>query len=244
MNKVRFDNRQIPLHYQIADYLLDMLKRGEMKPLENLPPEEEMREIFGVSRTTIRRALDHLHGKGFIIRKQGKGTFWTEEARGVRQEKLVGINRQIFNIEDVTTVRVLSNTVQNAGPDITEFLGLTPDEKVSVFRRLRFSKQEPMSYTVNYLPRHIGGMIEKQHLRDMTMLETLESVCNIRLGTIRHEVEVTRASSEIAECLQIAVLDPVLTVNTSVYDKDGGPVEIVWTYFVENKYKFRVVFDE
>jgi DNA-binding GntR family transcriptional regulator len=75
------------------------------------------------------------------------------------------------------------------------------------------------------------------------MLETLESVVKIKLGTIEHEVEVTRASAEIAKVLGLRLLDPVLTIKTSVFDAERGPVEIVWTYFVENKYKFRVVLE-
>jgi DNA-binding GntR family transcriptional regulator len=77
----------------------------------------------------------------------------------------------------------------------------------------------------------------------MTMLETIEKVANVRIGTIEHEVEVTRATDVIAEHLAIPVLDPVLTIKTAVHAKTGGPIEIVWTYFVENKYKFRVVLD-
>ena len=75
------------------------------------------------------------------------------------------------------------------------------------------------------------------------MLETLEADFKIDLGTINHEVEITRANSVTSELLKIAVLDPVLTIKTSVFDSLNNPVEIVWTYFVENKYKFKVVLD-
>ncbi len=76
------------------------------------------------------------------------------------------------------------------------------------------------------------------------MLETLENICHINLGRIEHEVEVTRANSEVSEHLKISALDPVLTVKTSVFDSENNPIEVVWTHFVENKYKFKVIFDE
>jgi DNA-binding GntR family transcriptional regulator len=101
-----------------------------------------------------------------------------------------------------------------------------------------------MSYTINYLLETFGGPIEKKHLEEMTMLETLEKVVGVELGTVEHEVEITRANQEIAETLGISNLDPVLTVKTSVRDSQGKPVEVVWTHFVENKYKFRVVLDK
>jgi GntR family transcriptional regulator len=243
MNKIRLDNTHIPLHYQIADYLVDMLKRGEMVPEMQVPPEEELTRAFGVSRTTVRRSMEHLLEKGLLTRKRGKGTFWTDMARSVCREKLVGINKQIFNISEKTTVRVLSKSMGKGSKEVYDFLRIPEHEKVVVFRRVRYAGGDPMSYTINYIPERYGAPIEKKHLQQMTMLETIEKIAGVRIGTIEHEVEVTRATDVIAEHLDIPVLDPVLTIKTSVHAKNDSPVEIVWTYFVENKYKFRVVLD-
>ncbi len=244
MEKVKFENTQIPLHYQIADYLLELLSRGDLDPEERLLPEEELREIFGVSRTTIRRALEHLLNKGLLYRKQGRGTFWTQAAHDLRHEKLSGVNRQIFNIKEETTVQVLSKAKEKGLSDVNTILNLDPESEVIVFKRIRFDNSEPMSYTINYLPVEYGNLIKEEHLEKMTMLETLEKVLQVDLGTIQHEVEITRANTVIAEKLKIAVLDPVLTVKTQVFDINGKQIEVVWTHFVETKYKFRVVLDK
>jgi GntR family transcriptional regulator len=243
MKQVVLDNTHIPLHYQIADYLEDMLKRGELSQEKQVPPEEELAALFGVSRTTIRHSLEHLLNKGLLTRKQGKGTFWTEGASLLRQEKMAGINKQIFNISEKTTVRVLSKSSEEGNDEAHRFLGTPANSSLIVFKRLRSAGGEPMSYTINYLPKHYGQQIEKKHLQRMTMLETLESVVKIELGTIEHEVEITRATVEISQLLGIRVLEPVLTIQTLVFDREKMPVEIVWTHFVENKYKFRVVLD-
>jgi GntR family transcriptional regulator len=244
MEKVKLDNTQIPLHYQIADYLLEMVKRGDLNPEERLPPEEELREIFNVSRTTIRRALNHLLQRGLLYRKQGMGTIWTSSARTLKQEKLSGINREIFKITPYTSVKVLSRYTDKGNTEICNFLQLPQGSDVIVFKRLRFIENEPLSFTINYLPPRHGNRISKSHLREMTMLETLESVLKIELGIVEHEVEITRADAETAEALDIAVLDPTLTIKTSVFDTKDNPIEIVWTYFTEYKYKFRVVLDK
>lgn len=243
MKPVILDNTHAPLHYQIADYLEDMLKRGELSQDKQVPPEEELAALFGVSRTTIRHSLDHLLKKGLLMKKQGKGTFWTEGVHLLRQEKMAGINKQIFNISEKTTVRVLSKSKEEGNEAVCRFLGMPARSPVIVFRRIRSAGGEPLSYTINYLPEHYGQPIEKKHLQRMTMLETLETVVHIDLGTIEHEVEITRAAAEISQLLCIRVLEPVLTIKTLVYNKEKMPVEIVWTHFVENKYKFRVVLD-
>jgi GntR family transcriptional regulator len=244
MEQVTFDNTQVPLHYQIADYLLIMLQKGSLPIDERVPPEEELCKVFSVSRTTVRRAVDHLLQKGLIMKKQGKGTFWTKKAGTLEGNKPSGINRQIFNITEETTVKVLAKYTEKAPPHVADFLKLPHDSDVIIFKRLRFINREPMSITINYMPVAVGTNIEKKHLEEMTMLETLETVIKIDLGIVEHEVEITRANSEVARHLKVPVLDPVLTVNTSVFDSEGEPVEIVWTHFVEDKYKFRVVLDK
>ena len=241
--KINLENRQIPLHYQVADYILMMLHEGELDAADRLPTEEQLGDMFSVSRTTIRRALDHLLHKGLVFRKQGKGSFWTDAARTYRKEKLAGINREIFRITKRTVVRVLLKERFAAAQAISDELNLPRNNEVYVFKRLRYADSEPMSFTVNYIPVEYGEKIQKQHLEKMTMLETLETVVGIELGIIQHEVEITRANQEIADTLKITNLDPVLTVKTFVSDIRGRPVEVVWTHFVENKYRFRVVLD-
>ncbi len=244
MDTIHLDNTHIPLHYQIADYILEMLAKGKLDPSEQLPTEEEIREIFGVSRTTVRKALDHLLSKDLLIRRQGRGTFWTESARVIKREKLSGINRQIFHIKKETRVQVLSKSRGKASSEITDFLRIPAQSDIIIFERIRHDQDELVSYTINYLPLSYGNRINKGHLLKMTMLETLEKVAMVNLGAIEHQVEITRADQAISRHLKIPVLDPVLTVNTRVFDTEGTPVEIVWTHFVEHKYKFRVILDK
>lgn len=242
--RVVLENKQMPLHYQIADYLVNMLKNSEALVETRLLPEEKLRDMFGVSRATVRHALEHLSQRGMIIKKQGKGNFWTDVSQSVKAEKQSGINRQIFNISKKTTAKILSKELEKIPDKAAELLGLEKGVFAYVFKRLRYLSGEPLSYTINYLPKNIGEKIQKKHLQQMTMLETLENIVGLTLGVVEHEVEITRADKQISEYLGNAPLDPVLTIRTSVFDKKQQPVEIVWTYFVENKYKFKVILDK
>lgn len=241
--KVNLENSQIPLHYQLADYLLIMLEKGEINVYEKLPTEENLGNVFGVSRTTVRKAMDHLLHKGLIYRKQGRGSFWTEPARKYKKEKLSGINREIFRITQKTVVKVLEKKLAPVPVTIADELKIPHEADIIVFKRLRFAEGEPMSFTVNYVSDVYGDLIQEHHLEKMTMLESLEKIAGITLGVVQHEVEITRANQEIAKSLRISNLDPVLTIKTSVFDDKKNPVEVVWTYFVENKYRFRVMLD-
>ncbi len=242
--KIILNNKRMLLHYQIADYLLNTMTQSETPIDGRLMSEEKLKDLFGVSRATVRHALDHLSRKGLIIKKQGKGNFWTNASYQLRKEKQSGINRNIFQISENIKVKFIGKELEKAPAAVAEFLGLDKGNRVYKFRRLRYSNDEPFSYTINYMPKNIGEKILKKHLREMIMMETLENVVGLELGVVEHEVEINRANRMISVNLGVAPLDPVLAVKTSVYDKKHQPVEIAWTYFVENKYKFKVVLDK
>ncbi|PKN76768.1 MAG: hypothetical protein CVU52_03310, partial [Deltaproteobacteria bacterium HGW-Deltaproteobacteria-10] len=223
---------------------LNIMKNSETPIDGRLLSEERLKDLFGVSRATVRHALDHLSRKGLIIKKQGKGNFWTNASYQLRKEKQSGINRNIFQISENIKVKFIGKELEKAPAAVAEFLGLDKGNRVYKFRRLRYSNDEPFSYTINYMPKNIGEKILKKHLREMIMMETLENVVGLELGVVEHEVEINRANRMISVNLGVAPLDPVLAVKTSVYDKKHQPVEIAWTYFVENKYKFKVVLDK
>ena len=242
--KIILNNKRMLLHYQIADYLLNAMKQSETPIDGRLMPEERLKDLFGVSRATVRHALDHLSSKGMIVKKQGKGNFWTTASYQLRKEKQSGINRNIFQISENITVKFIDRELEKAPAAVAEFLGLDVGARVYKFRRLRCLNNEPFSFTINYMPKIFGEKILKKHLREMIMMEALENIVGLELGVVEHEVEVNRANRMISDNLGVAPLDPVLAVKTSVYDQNHQPVEIAWTYFVENKYKFKVVLDK
>ena len=243
MKKIKLDNPCVPLHYQIADYLRIMLSSGDISREEPLIPEERLKDIFGVSRTTLRHAIEHLVQEGLLERKRGKGTFWTEKAAGTSKEKLTGINKTIFNVDESVRVKVSSGKITAPADEAAEFLGLDKNSEIVYYERVRYAEGAPLSYTVNYVREEYGRFIKKHHLEKMTMLESLENIAGVRLGSIEHIVEVYRANQTVAEALKISPLDPTLRVNTRVFCRKGRPVEFVYTYFVEDRYKFRVVLD-
>lgn len=65
----------VPLYRQLKEILKEAIRRGEFRPGDRLPTEMELCETFGVSRITVRQALNELANEGFLYRQQGSGTF-------------------------------------------------------------------------------------------------------------------------------------------------------------------------
>jgi DNA-binding GntR family transcriptional regulator len=75
--KQSFANKRIPLYYQLENLLREKIVSGELEPGDKLPTELELIEQYGVSRITVRQALQALADEGLIERKQGRGTVVT-----------------------------------------------------------------------------------------------------------------------------------------------------------------------
>ena len=83
-------NSQSPLYSQLVDAILNAIKAGEFKSGDKIPSEEELRKMYGLSRVTVRTAIDSLVEKNILIKKQGKGTFVTVPALESNAQELLG----------------------------------------------------------------------------------------------------------------------------------------------------------
>ncbi len=117
----------------------------------------------------------------------------------LRKEKQSGINRHIFLISENITVKVIGKELEKAPAVLAEFLGLDKGTRVYKFRRLRYLNNGPLSFTVNYMPISFGEKILRKHLREMIMMETLETVVGLEPGIVEHEVEINRANAMIRQ---------------------------------------------
>ncbi len=77
---------RMPLYYQLMDIIIDMIDSGELVEDDQLPSERELCEIYDISRSTVRQAIQELEKEGYIYRVHGKGTFVSKEK--FRQELL------------------------------------------------------------------------------------------------------------------------------------------------------------
>ena len=66
---------KLPLYEKIVINLRELIQSGALKPGEAIPPELSLVEYYGVSRLTIRKAIEELERSKLLIRRQGIGTF-------------------------------------------------------------------------------------------------------------------------------------------------------------------------
>jgi GntR family transcriptional regulator len=237
---LRISRGSVPASTQLAEQLKAQIVQQRLPRGGRLPSERELIERSGLSRVTVRAAVGLLERQGWLVRRQGLGTFVADP---VKQELASGVRTitEVLLSSGVTPqVDVLSHRTGPAPQRIAEALGLS--EALCV-RRLFRAGDEPLALVTAYLPAGLGQAVEPL-LSGSPDTETTYTMWEQRLGVriarATHEIHAAAASGEVAEALDLAVGSPVLVLERTSYTDDGKPLEVVVFHYRPERYTFSV----
>lgn len=242
--KPSFVSSRIPLYYQLENLLREKINSGAVAPGDRLPTESELIIEYGVSRITVRQALQALADDGLIERRQGRGTFVAE--RRTRKRKFAGVTHLTGSLDELiemgreTPVQLLEMNRVEADVHEAELLGLKKGEPVYRIKRLRLREGQPYSLILNYLPAEIGARLTREELSHGVLLQILETKFGLNLTEARQQITAELADPYVAQLLQIRVGSPLLSIERTVYDEGGRPIEYVHTLYRSDLYSYSV----
>ncbi|MFN8840918.1 MAG: GntR family transcriptional regulator, partial [Burkholderiales bacterium] len=132
-----------PLYQQIKSLLVAALERGEWKPGEPIPSEQDLAARFQVSQGTVRKAIDDLAAENLLVRRQGKGTFVATHHEPRAQHRFLRIAPDDGE-ELATTSRFLECKRIKAPAETAAQLELRAGDPVVYVRRLLFFGEQPV----------------------------------------------------------------------------------------------------
>lgn len=151
----RYDDSEPSSHkyLKVRDFLL-ALTNDELTVGDPIPSERALTQRFGVSRMTIRHAIDSLVGEGVLEKVQGRGTF-VREPRMDFEVRLSTFGEQMRRLGLVPSEEVLDSGSVAAPAEVAAVLGISPGIHVHYLRRIRFADGAPMSLEETWIPAHI-----------------------------------------------------------------------------------------
>jgi GntR family transcriptional regulator len=209
-------------------YLLlkERITSGALAPGERLPSEPSLAAAHGLSRVTIRRALQGLSRDGLITRQPGAGTF-VADARGAQAPMVADLSNMLAHLAamgSATQVRLLSFGYGVPPAPIAEALRLEPGERTQNAVRVRLLDGAPFSYLVTHVPERIGSTYTEADLACRPLLELLE-----RSGVVADKadqtISATLAGPDTAEALGVEIGSALVSLVRVVRDADGRGVE-------------------
>jgi GntR family transcriptional regulator len=194
-----------------------------------LPPEPVLCEEYGVSRITLRRAVDGLVADGHLVREQGRGTHVTRPA--VRHEYRESFVHRIAGFSAVMSeqgaqvgTQVLTQRIVPAPPAVAVELGLDGADDVVELERLRSVDGEPNHVAHSFLPATLYPRAAEEDFGRGSLYDFLRREYGADLAHARIVVDVGTAGHGEADLLRVSAGSPLLVVRTTVRDSDGHPL--------------------
>ncbi|WP_195283504.1 GntR family transcriptional regulator [Harryflintia acetispora] len=234
-----------PLYRQLKQALVQELERGRWRPDEKIPSEKELSVLYGVSRITVRAALDELCEEGRLLRIQGKGTFVTR----VKTKKFMMIDNLSFadfcrRNGFTPGRRVLQQCMSEADEDDIVQLGLQKGELVVKIVRVLSADGVPFVLSEDrFAPGY--AFLEHAEVENASLYETIVSHCGPQsFSSIRRTFECALADGAQAAALSVPKGSPMLLVRDIVADREGRLVRRSKELLAGDKIRLATVWKE
>ena len=224
-----------PKYVQIEDHIISEIRNGRLKTGDRIPSEAELVRMFGVSRITVRRAIDELVEEGYLEKKQGKGTFVTQKRAAVpvmsiSENATVGFSGRYGQDSGRLHSIVISKKEYKANRHEQKMLNLEEGDEVLVLTRLMILDDKPwMIDRATYSAKRYPGFLEQ--IEDG--VSTYNIMCEqygVRMRRAYREITLAYATNEQAKMLGCAPSAPLFKTFKVVYDEQGLPVHMSSTY--------------
>ena len=237
-------SKSAPLYQQIYDDIKGAIKDGAYKVDEKIPSEAELSEEYGVSRITVRRAIEDLCADGYLTKMQGRGTFVGKPhiMRRLSQSKATRSFSEICREAGVTPgAHLIERQIVPVRPDEQEFFGLGPDALLIYVHRVRTADGLGVCDENMFVPYDGGRDLLTLPLEDTSLFDAIEQATGHRPASNEDwNITAVKATTDQASLLGISVGDPLLRTHVSFVDDEGRPVCMGRHYFVGSRYELAI----
>lgn len=233
-----------PLYQAVEAALRARIQRGDYQPGAALPTEEALCQAFGVSRITVRRALDSLSQQGLILRRRGAGSFVAEARKpGVRSVRLTGSLDEFLATAGALDLDVRTFRTVAAGAEVAADLGLDEGDPVVWLEVVSSLDEGPVIHLDIYFPEGVGRLIDPNELViGEPIARLVERKTGRRIVSARQVIQPALADQRSAQALGIAAATPVLRLRRVYLAANGGAMELAVLTLHPERYAYEIEF--
>ncbi|GHF20878.1 GntR family transcriptional regulator [Kordiimonas sediminis] len=220
------ENERLPLYHQLQRKIQASIEEGVLSPGDALPAEREIASELGISRITVRKALNGLVKSGFLSKKQGAGTFVTTHMEK-RLTRLSSFTEDLASRGWVATNLWLSRTKGIITPEESLALGLGPGTAVMRFKRVRIADDRPMAVEYATVPAFTLHSVDD--VQD-SLYTALEQTGHRPIRAIQR-IRAVNLTRDLADHFHLKEGAASLLLERRGYNIDGHAVEFTRSYY-------------
>lgn len=228
----------VPLYIQIAEDIKAKIDRKELVENSRIPTELELSEAYGVSRITIRKALEILVDDEILVRRQRIGTFVSDKKVSRSLNRFMGFTQSCEMSGGKPGTKFLSAELVRAKPSDVKLLRLPEEDKVIRIRRLRYCNDVPVILEENHFPKKYAYLLAEDLNRS---LHQILQEHGIILNHGEKTIGVCYATKEEAEHLKIKEHTALILSKDIAYDITGEPVYYGKEIVNAERYEYKIL---
>ncbi|HET8608058.1 MAG TPA: GntR family transcriptional regulator [Gaiellaceae bacterium] len=201
-----------------------------------LPSERQLSADLGVSRLTIRAALDELERDGLLVRRRGAGTF-VREPKIAQELTMTSFSEDMARRGMRPGSKTLSLTTTSAGAWLGRCLHVSPSERIVVAKRLRLADAETMAIETLHVPEALVPDLRPADLEGGSFYDLLENRYGIAIAGGLQTIEPTVTNEEESEALGVPLLSPAFQFERTTRTAGGEIVEFVRSIYRGDRYR-------
>jgi GntR family transcriptional regulator len=219
---------------QTRDRVLELIERVDMG--ESIPSERQLSADLGVSRLTLRAAVDELVREGYLVRRRGSGTF-VSQPKIAQELTMTSFSEDMRRRGMRPGSRTLSLTTTLAGARLGRLLNVSPSEPVVVAKRLRLADGEPMAIETLHVRDSLVPGLAKKDLDQTSFYELLDTRYGVQIASGIQTIEPTVTGEEESAALGVPLHSPAFLFERTSFAEDGRTVEFVLSIYRGDRYR-------
>ena len=200
-----------------------------------IPSERQLSADLGVSRLTLRAALDDLAREGYLVRRRGSGTY-VQQPKISQQLTMTSFSEDMRRRGMAPGSRTLSLTRQHAGARLGRFLHVSPGEEIVVVKRLRLADGVSMAIETLHIPAGIVPGVKPSDLEG-SFYELLRVKYGVEIASGTQTIEPTVTNEEESSALGVPLHSPAFLFERTSRDASGRTLEFVHSIYRGDRYR-------
>lgn len=227
-----------PLYHQVKEYIRDLIDNRVVEVDQQIPTEDQLMERFGVSRITVKRAVNDLVSEGLLVRHRGRGTF-------VARPKFT---QNLIRVDSLTQIAVAQGATINSrlvaakwikvGKSLAEKLGVQENSEALEIQRLRYVNHEPIIFHRTFYPATILAGRLPDELPEGSMYRFLEQELGLKVTEQENTLQIAIADDYEASMFQIKPGAPLFLATIRTFAEKRRPIEVVKVLYRGDRCQF------
>lgn len=231
------------LYVQLYDIMKKKIEDKEWSLGFRIPIEQELCNVFEVSRVTVRSAISELVRQGYLIRQQGRGTFVSKKVISDKLTMFTTFGELMLEEGIDFSTDMLAQTIMMPVDDLADKLNVSGDKHIIYIKRLRKVDNKPILIQETYIPFHICPPLLEEDVRKNSLFELLERKHGIHLTGVRNYFDVKYLNADEGMLLDLSENSPALVLTQHFF---SGETQIMYMRSIKrpNSFVFLIEFEK